>query len=55
MLKIQSMCRDIEREDVNEVQIPGKKIESQRPLLDTLVLAARQLRPIRPAPVAHRP
>ena len=39
MLKIQSMCRDIERWEVNEVQIPDKKIEPQRPPLDTLVLA----------------
>ena len=30
------MCRDIERQDVNEAQIPGIKIEPQRPLLDTL-------------------
>ena len=37
MLKIQSMCRDIERWEVNEVQIPDKKIEPQRPPLDTLV------------------
>jgi hypothetical protein len=32
------MCRDIERWEVNEVQIPGKKIEPQWPFLDTLVL-----------------
>jgi hypothetical protein len=31
------MCRNIEQWDVNEVQITGKKIEPQRPLLDTLV------------------
>jgi hypothetical protein len=30
------MCRDIERWEVNEVQIPGKKIEPQWPFLDTL-------------------
>ena len=30
------MYRDIERRGVNEGQIPGKKIEPQRPLLDTL-------------------
>ena len=35
---IRSMCRDIERRNVNEGQIPGTKIEPQRPLLDTLVL-----------------
>ena len=32
------MCRDIERWEVNEVQIPGKKIEPQWPFLDTLSL-----------------
>ena len=31
------MCRDIERWEVNEVQIPGKKIEPQWLFLDTLV------------------
>jgi len=31
------MCRDIERRDGDEGQIPDKKIEPQRPLLDTLV------------------
>jgi len=36
MRNIRSMCRDIERWDVNEVQIPGNKIESQWPFLDTL-------------------
>ena len=32
------MCRDIERWEVNEVQIPGKKIEPQWLFLDTLRL-----------------
>ena len=32
------MCRDIERQDVDEGHIPGTKIEPQRPLLDTLGL-----------------
>jgi hypothetical protein len=36
MRNIRSMCRDIERWEVNEVQIPGKKIEPQWPFLDTL-------------------
>ena len=30
------MCRDIERRDVDEVQIPGNKSESPWPFLDTL-------------------
>jgi len=30
------MCRDIERGEVNGVQIPGNKIEPQCPFLDTL-------------------
>src|SRR5712691_10112615 len=38
MRNIRSMCRDIERRDGEEGQIPGKRIEPQRPLLDTLVL-----------------
>jgi hypothetical protein len=33
------MYRDIERGEVNGVQIPGNKIEPQCPFLDTLVLA----------------
>lgn len=32
------MCRDIERWEVNEVQIPGKKIEPQWLFLDTLIV-----------------
>jgi hypothetical protein len=36
MRNIRSMCRDIEWWEVNEVQIPGNKIEPQWPLLDTL-------------------
>jgi hypothetical protein len=36
MRNIRSMYRDIERRDVNEGQIPGTKIEPQRPFLDTL-------------------
>ena len=43
MRKTQSIGPDIERREVNEVQIPGKQIEPQRPFLDTLVL--RQERP----------
>jgi hypothetical protein len=35
------MCRDIERRDGDEGQIPGKRIEPQRPLLDTLGLTER--------------
>ena len=38
MRNIPSMCRDIERWEVNEVQIPGKKIEPQWLFLDTLVV-----------------
>ena len=34
------MCRDIERWEVKEVQIPGKKIEPQWPFLDTLLIGA---------------
>ena len=30
------MCRDVERWEVNEVQMPGKKIEPQWLFLDTL-------------------
>jgi hypothetical protein len=37
MRNIRSMCRDIAWWEVNEVQIPGNKIEPQGPLLDTLV------------------
>ncbi len=37
MRNIRSMCRDIEWWEVNEVQIPGNKIEPQWPLLDTLL------------------
>ena len=37
MLNIPSMYRDIDRRGVNEGQLPGKKIEPQRPFLDTLV------------------
>ena len=33
------MCRDIERWEVNEVQMPGKKIEPQWLFLDTLPLS----------------
>src|SRR5207248_2948206 len=36
MQHIRSMCRDIERQIGDEDQIPGKRIEPQRPLLDTL-------------------
>jgi hypothetical protein len=36
MRKTQSTGPDIERREVNEVQIPGKKIEPQWPFLDTL-------------------
>ena len=43
MLNIPSMYRDIERREVNEGQIPGKKIEPQRPFLDTLVLAMEKI------------
>ena len=39
MRNIRSICRDIERWDVNEVQIPGNKIEPQWAFLDTLILA----------------
>jgi hypothetical protein len=31
------MCRDIQWWAVNEVQIPGNKIEPQWPFLDTLI------------------
>jgi hypothetical protein len=31
------MCRDIERSEVNGVQIPGNKIEPHYPFLDTLI------------------
>jgi len=40
MRNIRSMCRDIEQWDVNEVQIPGKKIEPQWPFLDALIISA---------------
>lgn len=36
MRNIPSICRDIERWEVNEVQIPGKKIDPQWLFLDTL-------------------
>jgi hypothetical protein len=36
MRNILSICRDMERWEVNEVQIPGKKIEPQWLFLDTL-------------------
>jgi hypothetical protein len=39
---IRSMCRDIARWDVNEVQIPGNKIEPQWSFLDTLVLVLQR-------------
>src|SRR5438132_13199469 len=37
MRNIRSMCRDIEWRDGDKGQIPGKRIEPQRPLLDTLI------------------
>ena len=37
------MCRDIERGEVNGVQIPGNKIEPQCPFLDTLAHEHLQL------------
>ena len=40
MRNIRSMCRDIERWEINEVQIPGKKIGPQWPFLDTLDIAS---------------
>ncbi len=43
MRNIRSMCRDIEWWEVNEVQIPGNKIESQWPFLDTLSLISQTL------------
>src|SRR6266566_3252939 len=39
MRNIRSMCRDIEWRDGDKGQIPGKRIEPQRPLLDTLCLS----------------
>lgn len=39
MWNIRSMCRDIEWREVNEVQIPGNKIEPRWPFLDTLLQA----------------
>src|ERR1700674_5149024 len=36
MRNIHSMCRDMEWWEVNEIQIPGNKIEPQWPFLDTL-------------------
>ena len=39
MRNIRSMCRDIDWWEVNEVQIPGNKIEPQWPFLDTLAVA----------------
>ena len=48
MRNIRSMCRDIERRDVNEGQIPGTKIEPQRPLLDTLSVVLLELRQVCP-------
>src|SRR2546422_7389158 len=40
MRNIRSMCRDIEWRDGDKGQIPGKRIEPQRPLLDTLLLGS---------------